>query len=152
DSSRVVEYEGIKCWKTIPSTITKNEIFRIEKFYNTKLPKSFHDFLQYKFYMDLEVGELSWRLFDLLPAGRLQSWIEVLERDYRELIDDGYLVFGESDQLCLCFNSNIVVADNDHEVGMVDLLERKYQKIADNFDHFIVQLQVWLSEWQNRNS
>ena len=149
DFDRTSNFEGISYWKRIDSTITNNEVLELEKFFSAKLPRQLKEFVQDKFYLDLEFGDHAFRVFKLTPDLKLEHWKNEILENYENLYSKGYLIFGETDSAVLCLDTKEVQDPEKFEVGLIDIYSDEYLKLANNFNEFTDQLNTWLSDWKN---
>jgi len=122
------EYIG---WKAIPSKITNEEILRLENDLKCKLPKSYKEFLQYKYFMELHLPDIAIRIHNILPDSKLENlrYMNLEVNVPEEIIEKGYFYFGDfSDYGLLVFDTNKLKEENEFEVifMMHDDFESKY--------------------------
>lgn len=76
DSSVEAEEDYIR-WKAIPSKITDKELSSFEEELKCKLPKSYKDFLQYKYFMELQLPDIAIKFNGILPNSNLENLKEM---------------------------------------------------------------------------
>lgn len=118
-------------WKAIKSEITNSEISKLEKELKCKLPKSYKEFLQYKYFMELHLADFAIRIHNILPKSKLEN-LKELNLNYnlpKEIIEKGYFYFADfHDFGLLAFDTNKPKEENEFEVifMMHDNFENKY--------------------------
>lgn len=128
-------------WKPISSTVTDKQLDELEKTIGYPIPASFRDFLKYKHFVELHIGEVT---FFSHPSSDWQKFIlEPIFNGYptEHLIDKGLMPFADySDWGYVCFdlknmnNNESKVFLWDHE--QADDIELIYP----NFDSMILKI------------
>lgn len=142
------KYEGTIFWKAIESTIKEEEISELEDYYGYKLPSSYKLFLQYRHFIELQLGGYSICFFKNLPNTIVIDTKEEVENYYWSLIERNYLPFARlSDYGVLCFNANdsnpdyqVVSFKQEDEYGEPEIY-------ALNFDAMFIEFEVHLDDW-----
>ena len=126
-----------KTWYPIDSKVNDLEINDFEKQIGFKLPKAYKDFLKYKHFYELQIGQASFCSHPI-NAWRL-SLSEMIYNGYPKefLIDKGYIPFANwSDWGLLCLNTNAKGNDYNYPVVLwdherFDRFEPVYKDFAD---------------------
>lgn len=142
--------EGIVFWNAIPSTITQNEVEKLESYFKHQLPQTYKDFLQHRHFLELDLGEHSIGFFKSLPQTFVNDTIEKIESDYPGLVERNYLPIADlSDFGVVCFDANEMSDNNNYPiVGLSH--EDEYEEIIlyfDNFETMFEDFEKHLDDW-----
>ena len=134
--------EEWKIWNPIQSKVTDEEIEEFESRLGHNLPESYKEFLKYKHFYELQIGECS---FCEHPARIWRASLsEMIFDGYpREfLIDKGRIPFANwSDWGLLCFDTTVVNQNNDYSIVLWDHeMFEEFEPKYSNFENMIIEL------------
>ncbi|WP_291725865.1 SMI1/KNR4 family protein [Bernardetia sp.] len=113
--------KSLKVWKPTPSTITDEELDELESKISKKLPKSYREFLKYKFFNEFMLEDYSIVFPSNLPNKAIPKLFEKTELFDGDLDSRGYIYFADfNDGGFLCFDTNQEREDNEYPVVMID--------------------------------
>lgn len=111
----------LKIWKPVASSITDKELDELEVKMDRKLPKSYREFLKYKFFNDFMLEDYSIVFPSNLPNKTINHLFENTQLFDRDLIDRGYIYFADfNDDGFLCFDTNQSRDGNEYPIVMID--------------------------------
>lgn len=111
----------LKIWKPVASSITDEELYELENKINKKLPKSYREFLKYKFFNEFMLEDYGIEFPSHLPNKTIDDILEREEIFEDEFMPKGYIYFADfSDWGFLCFDTNQSREDNEYPVVMID--------------------------------
>jgi len=112
-----------KGWKPIPSILNDSDLSRLEEMIGIELPLSYHHFLKYKHFYELEISDYAVNLHSHLPDKSLESFKELFFEyfDPEYLIERGLIYFADfQDYGLLCFDSNEKRENNEYPIVYID--------------------------------
>lgn len=147
DESRESKFEGTIVWKAIGSTITEEELKKLEKLFEKILPESYKLFLKYRHYIELQIGEVSF--YRSVPNSIVRDAKRRLEGYYKELVSRGYIPIAELvDYGVLCFDTTSEKT-MDYPLVRFDIedIYRTPKSYARDFKHLFEILAIRLDNW-----
>lgn len=149
NEEKISQYEGIRFWKAIESTIKEKEIQELENYYGHPLPDSYKWFLKYRHFIELQLGTYSINFFKNLPGTIVQDTKEEIE-SYYPMIRQNYLPFARlGDYGVLCFDANEQIVDHNYKVLNFDHEDFYSQSevYAPNFGYIFAEFKAHLEDW-----
>ena len=129
------EDEGYYSWVPIDSNVTDQEINVLETQLGFKLPKSFTNFIQFKFFYHLRIAECTFT--PNTPENWNNNILEIVFDGYpREfLFDEGRVPFANwCDWGLLCFDTTKECLNNEYPIVIWD--HERPEEFKDGYSHF----------------
>ncbi|WP_375563344.1 SMI1/KNR4 family protein [Bernardetia sp. OM2101] len=108
-------------WKPVASSITDEELDELENKINKKLPKSYREFLKYKYFKEFMLEDYGIDFPSHLPNKTIDDILEREEIFADEFMPNGFIYFADfSDWGFLCFDTNQNREENEYPIVMID--------------------------------
>lgn len=127
--------KSLKIWKPIASTITDEELNELENKIAKKLPKSYREFLKYKFFKEFMLEDYGIDFPSHLPNKTIADILERNDIFEDDFMPKGLIYFADfSDWGMLCFDTNQEREDGEFPIVMIDHEDMETSHLyAENF-------------------
>ena len=152
NTTKPAKYEGTRFWTAIDSTIGQKEIKELSAYFGHQLPNSYQFFLQYRHFIELQLGIDSFNFFKNLPNTLVEDTIEEIEDYYPGLIDKNYIPFArKSDHGVFCFDANGITQNANYSIVSFDQEDdlSSPKKHSTSFELLFVEFEAHLDDWIN---
>ena len=144
-------YDGMKYWKSVPSTVTDNDLKEIEEKIGRELPFSYKAFLKHKHFCELLIDSASFM------DHSIGKWKQALlnrmmdESNKQHLFDKGFIPFCNYDDWgLLCFDTKNAKENNEYPVVLWDMdAPTKVEELFPDFNSMITELGKRQQDLQN---